>query len=125
MPARLVLVLAGALCALAEFRLASTFGNGEELPTDHRGDEDDVSPPLTWSGAPKHTASFVLIVDSEGEGGKQTHWIVYDIPKDVSELREELSGAGSSDVARLGLKVSAASTPSHDRVTCLGLPAAV
>jgi phosphatidylethanolamine-binding protein (PEBP) family uncharacterized protein len=56
-------------------------------------------------------------MDSEkpGKDGKEakskTHWVVYDIPKEVSELRDELSGSGSSDVARLGMKDDAGQAP--------------
>ena len=96
--------------------MTSNFGPGG-FPADHRGDEDNVSPPISWSGAPKKTESYVLIFDSamdgegDGEKSKKTHWLVYDIPQNVTELREELSGAGSSDVARLGFKEDAGQAP--------------
>lgn len=114
----LILMVRG---ALTQFQLKSNFGEGREYPVDHRGDEDNISPPLTWEGAPKNTQSFVLIVDSDSGGAtakasRPTHWLVYDIPKDVRELREELSGAGSSDVARLGMKEDAGQAPVVRRV---------
>jgi len=104
----------------AELKLKSSFGAGQDFPFDNRGDEDNVSPPLSWTGVPKNAESFVLIVDSEpptgadrkGKGDKvRTHWLLYDIPKEVKELREELSGAGASDVARLGMKEDAGQAP--------------
>lgn len=106
-----------AVLASAELTLTSKlFSEGGEYPADHRGDEDNVSPPLSWTGVPKNTESFVLIVDSEPtdaskKGKRKTHWTIYDIPKEVTELREELSGAGSSDVARLGMKEDAGQAP--------------
>ncbi|KAJ1641091.1 hypothetical protein T492DRAFT_923006 [Pavlovales sp. CCMP2436] len=77
------------------------------------GDEDDVSPALTWSGAPKSTETFVLIADESGGSAvaPTTNWLVYDIPSSVVELREELSGGGASDVARLGMKDDAGTEP--------------
>ena len=109
--------------AVAPLKLAANFG-GSSFPSDHRGDEDNISPPISWTGAPKKTESFVLIFDStaggvvsggDGDGSSsvapRTHWLVYDIPKDVRELREELSGAGASDVARLGMKEDAGQAP--------------
>lgn len=106
----------GAKKKAAEFRLTSPgFVHGGEFPSDNRGDEDDVNPRLAWSGAPKNTESFALIVDSEARSGgdgadaasRQTHWLVYDIPKELGEIRDELSGSGASDVGRLGMKEDA------------------
>jgi phosphatidylethanolamine-binding protein (PEBP) family uncharacterized protein len=118
--ARLVLSLAFVALARAPLKLRANFGGGSEFPVDSRGDEDNISPPISWTGAPKRTESFVLIVDStaagaaEGDGASRAskvHWLLYDIPKDVRELREELSGAGSSDVGRLGFKEDAGQAP--------------
>ena len=105
-----------AASARAAFTLKANFGDGQELPSDHRSDEDNVSPPISWSGQPKNTESFVLVVDSstaatEEGNALKTHWIVYDIPKEVTELREELSGAGASSVSRLGMKEDAGQAP--------------
>lgn len=101
----------------AELKLTSNFGRG--FPSDYRGDEDNISPPLSWTGGPKKTESWVLIMDStkadadsDADGAKpKTHWIIYDIPKEVNELREELSGAGASSVGRLGMKDDAQQAP--------------
>ncbi len=105
-----------AVGARAPLALRSNFGNGGEFPIDHRGDEDNVSPPISWTGAPKNTKSFVLLFESEptssdGARKRATHWVVYDIPHEVSELREELSGAGASEVSRLGMKDDAGTAP--------------
>ena len=102
--------------ARAPLKLTSKFGHGREFPVDNRGDEDNVSPPLSWSGAPKSTESFVLIVESDvgsdkSSSQRKTHWVVYDIPKEVNEMREELSGDGSSDVRRLGMKDDVGTPP--------------
>ena len=112
----IVLIVLLAASARAAFTLKANFGDGQELPSDHRGDEDNVSPPISWSGQPKNTESFVLVVDSsmaatEVGNALKTHWLVYDIPKDVTELREELSGAGASSVSRLGMKEDAGQAP--------------
>lgn len=97
------------------FELASqSFKAGGAFPPDNRGDEDNVSPPLTWRNAPVGTEAFVLIadeVDGSASDSARTNWVVYDIPSSISELREELSGAGASDVARLGLKDDAGQEP--------------
>ena len=95
------------------FTLTShVFSDGGEIPSDHHHDEDNISPPLNWTGVPKNTESFVLIVDGEdAKGAKKTHWTIYDIPKEVTGLKEELSGDGASDVPRLGMKEDAGTAP--------------
>jgi Raf kinase inhibitor-like YbhB/YbcL family protein len=41
----------------------------------------DVSPPLSWSGAPTSAKSFALIVDDpDAPGGTFIHWVAYNIP---------------------------------------------
>jgi Raf kinase inhibitor-like YbhB/YbcL family protein len=52
-----------------------------------------VSPPLTWSGAPDSTVSFVLIVhDADAAVGDGTddllHWMVWNIPGTATSLPE-------------------------------------
>ena len=48
--------------ALSDMRLSSSaFDNGGAIPTRFTGEGDDVSPALSWSGAPDGTRSFALI----------------------------------------------------------------
>jgi hypothetical protein len=47
------------------------FDNGEPISTKYTCQEEDISPPLVWSGAPENTVSFVLISDDPGTGGIQ------------------------------------------------------
>lgn len=61
---------------------------------------ENISPAVNWINAPKGTKSFALVLhdaDAPTPGGFW-HWLVYDIPADVSEL---VSGAG--DVSGLSL----------------------
>ncbi len=51
---------------------------------------DNVSPQLSWSGAPEGTKSFALtMVDPEGRGGLGVfHWVAYGIPANVTSFAE-------------------------------------
>ena len=50
---------------------------------------DNLSPPLEWSGAPDGTNSFALIAeDIDHATGIWVHWVLFNIPGDVTELSE-------------------------------------
>jgi hypothetical protein len=60
-------------------------------PLHLRGKE--VSPPLTWSGAPDPTASFVLVVrdiDALRGNDDTLHWLVWNIPGKSTSLPESV-----------------------------------
>src|SRR5207244_12225176 len=99
----------------AAFSLASpAFTDGAPIPVKHTCDGADVSPPLAWHGAPAGTQAFSLIAeDPDPPVGTWVHWVLYDLPADVSQLPEglaktetlpELGGAlqGRNDFRRLG-----------------------
>ena len=46
-----------------------------------------MSPPLSWSGAPSGTRSFVLVC-LDPDADNFVHWVMYDIPTSVSSLPE-------------------------------------
>jgi len=58
----------------------------------------NISPALSWSGAPADTKSFAIVMDDPdaamGRGGN--HWIVYDIPPTAQGIsRGAVAGTGS------------------------------
>jgi Raf kinase inhibitor-like YbhB/YbcL family protein len=74
---------------------SSVFAANEKIPLAYSAYGDDASPPLSWSGAPEGTRSFVLILDDPDASSAKpfTHWIAYNIPAEVKSLREGLPPA--------------------------------
>ena len=75
------------------FTLTSTvFERNGEIPARYTCEGENVSPPLSWSGAPAGTQGFVLVLEDpdapDPSGPRMTwvHWTVYNIPKNITEL---------------------------------------
>ena len=66
------------------------FQQGSEIPSRYTSDGDNVSPELSWKDAPAQTKAFVLVVhdpDAPMAGGF-THWLLYNIPAEMGQLKE-------------------------------------
>jgi len=74
---------------------SSAFKQGEAIPEKYTADGMNVSPPLKWSKGPSGLKEWVLIVqdaDAKGkEGFPASHWSVFKIPGNVTELPEGAS----------------------------------
>lgn len=69
------------------------FADGGVIPQRHAQAGRDVSPPLTWSGGPDSTRSFVLVVHNAdvalGDGTDDLlQWLVWNIPATATSLPE-------------------------------------
>ncbi len=65
------------------------FEPGGTIPVEYTCDGDNVSPPLAWNGVPEHTRSLALIMDDpDAPAGTWVHWLLYNIPPQVTELAE-------------------------------------
>jgi len=73
-------------------KLASrAFSDGQPIPVKYTCDGEGVSPPLSWTDAPHATKSLALIMDDpDAPMGLFTHWLLYDVPTNVTELNEGL-----------------------------------
>jgi Raf kinase inhibitor-like YbhB/YbcL family protein len=68
---------------------STAFGEGEPIPSTYTCDGDEVSPPLAWSGVPSGAAALALVVDDpDAPSGTYFHWVVLDIPVDVTSSPE-------------------------------------
>lgn len=76
-----------------DLRISSTaFQNGADIPKKFTCDGADVSPSLSWTGTPAQTQSFALIADDpDAPAGTWTHWVLYDLPANITELQENVS----------------------------------
>lgn len=74
---------------------SSAFTDGGAIPKKHTCDGEDVSPALSWSGIPEGTKSLALIMDDpDAPAGTWVHWVLYDLPPDLSGLPEGTQGLG-------------------------------
>ncbi len=95
-----VAIFAGLTLSVQAFEMKSediSEGHHMDKTFEYKGfgcDGDNLSPMLEWSNPPERTKSFALTVyDPDAPTGSGWwHWIVTDIPKDVSGLPQ---GAGS------------------------------
>lgn len=81
---------------------SSAFQPGGNIPPRFTCEGENISPELSWSGAPEGTRSFALVVhdpDAPKKGG-YTHWVVFNIPASTNHIAEnapkhgDLSGGG-------------------------------
>ena len=80
---------------------STAFSEGTAIPIRYTCDDDDVSPPLSWTGVPEGTRSLALISDDPDARGTWVHWVLYGIPVGVDGLSEAVVAA---DVTAMGAK---------------------
>ncbi|MGH7950586.1 MAG: YbhB/YbcL family Raf kinase inhibitor-like protein [Limisphaerales bacterium] len=70
---------------------SAAFSEGGLIPQKYTCQGDDISPPLKWAAAPPNTKSFTLICeDPDAPTGAWTHWVIYNLPPNVTELSENV-----------------------------------
>ena len=68
------------------------FNQGARIPTQFTCDDKDISPALHWQDAPEGTKSFAMIFDDpDAPMGTWDHWLLFNIPANVTELAEDIS----------------------------------
>ena len=90
----------------SDFHLNSDdFEEGDEIPQVNTCDGKGDSPHLAWENPPRGTQSFALIVDDpDAPMGTFVHWVLYNIPPDVTYLPAVLPGlAGGAHTGEHGV----------------------
>lgn len=63
---------------------------GKPVPDKYTCDGENVSPALTWNGAPANTKSFAIIMDDpDAPMGTFVHWVLYNVPGTMTSLKEK------------------------------------
>jgi Raf kinase inhibitor-like YbhB/YbcL family protein len=76
---------------------SEAFDDGDILPDRCAHDRENVSPPLSWSGVPAHTAELaVLCQDPDAPDGTFTHWMLTGIDPSETGVDEGTVPAGAT-----------------------------
>ena len=69
--------------------ISPAFEHGGEIPVRYTCDGEDISIPLQFLEIPEEAISLALIMDDpDAPMGVFVHWIIYNIPAELSELPE-------------------------------------
>ena len=77
---------------------SSSITSGAAVPQQFTCSGSNISPVLAWQAAPAGTASYLVLLDDPDASFLFTHWIVYNIPADVTSLAENAGAAGSANL---------------------------
>ncbi len=91
---------------------SSAFAPSGTIPEKYTCDGADLSPAMEWTGVPEGTRTLALVCDDpDAPVGTWVHWVLYNLPGDVTSLPEGVSptetiarGAsqGTNDFGRVG-----------------------
>jgi Raf kinase inhibitor-like YbhB/YbcL family protein len=93
--------------------LSSAIQDGKPIPRRFTCEGENISPEFYWEDAPLETKSFVLILHDPDvpRADGFTHWILYDIPPNITRIPEGVPQAatvpnsglqGKNDSGKLG-----------------------
>lgn len=75
------------------------FGYAKSMSDKYTCDGADISPPLEWKNAPPGTKTFVVICETpDPPAGNWVHWVIYDIPAEITKLPESVARTGQLDI---------------------------
>lgn len=84
----------------------TAFTDGDKIPRLYTCDDQNVSPPLAWTGVPTSTVSLALIMDDpDAPGGTWVHWVLFNLPGNQTSMEQGKNGGGiegKNDFNKLG-----------------------
>jgi Raf kinase inhibitor-like YbhB/YbcL family protein len=70
---------------------STIFKDGDDIPARYTCDGKNLSPPLNWTGVPQTAQSLALLMDDpDAPSGTYTHWILFNIPRRIEGLPEDV-----------------------------------
>lgn len=86
---------------------SSSFSNMGAIKDKHSAYFDDISPQLSWSGAPAGTKSIVLMMEDPDSLLKPTvHWLAANISPDMRSLSENIAKTEAMGTAMQGTNIN-------------------
>jgi Raf kinase inhibitor-like YbhB/YbcL family protein len=91
---------AAADTAMALTITSPAFKQGGKVPSAYTCEGDDLSPPLSFEGAPQGTKSLALVIDDpdapDPKAPKRVwvHWVLFNLPPDSKGVAENASAKG-------------------------------
>ena len=79
---------------------SKSFKNGKPIPAAFTAKGENVSPQLSWKGAPANTKSFAIIMDDPDAPHPRfalftwVHWVVYNIASDAAGMDQGAPDGG-------------------------------
>lgn len=76
---------------------SKVFENGKTIPAKYTCQGENISPPLEWTKVPKDAESLALICDDPDDSNSFSpfsHWVLYNIPVNTSNIQEQVEREG-------------------------------
>ena len=78
--------------------MSKDFVDNSSIPSEFTCDGRNVSPQLSWENVPDETKSFALSATDPDALGGWTHWLVFDIAKELREIEKNSLPAGAKEM---------------------------
>ncbi len=77
--------------------MSKDFVDNSSIPSEFTCDGRNVSPQLSWEDVPDETKSFALSATDPDALGGWTHWLVFDIAKELRVIEKNSLPAGAKE----------------------------